>query len=336
MKMDMLGRRSFISRFAILSAAAGVSLAAAGRRAPGQGVEHGKRVGIIGLDTSHSTAFTAMLNADEPDPKFRGYRVVAAYPYGSRSIKTSFERIGVITDQVRGNGVEIMDSIAALVRKVDVVLLETNDGRLHREQAVEVIRSRLPLFIDKPIAASYADAAAIFEEADRFGVPVFSTSSLRYAANVDRVKNGAFGEIIGAETFSPAFIEPSHPDLFWYAIHGIEMLYAVMGAGCERVWRIHTPDADMVVGSWKEGRIGTFRGIRRGPAAFGGRAFGADGIGELGSEGNNIGLLEHISAFFETGKPPVSKEETLELVAFMEAAQRSGEAGGRAVQLTDT
>ncbi|GGG73876.1 dehydrogenase [Parapedobacter pyrenivorans] len=287
------------------------------------------------MDTSHSIAFTELLNASDPNPAFQGYRVVAAYPYGSQTVKTSVERIPAITEQMKNIGVEIVDSIAKLLRKVDVILLETNDGRLHLQQAKEVIQSRLPLFIDKPIAASYADAWAIFEESDRLDVPVFSTSSLRYALNVEQVINGEIGDVLGAETYSPAFIEPSHPDLFWYAIHGVEMLFAVMGRGCESVQRLYLPDAEIVVGRWTGGRLGSFRGLRSGPAVFGGRAFGANGVTELGTSGSYVKLLENVAQFFTTGVSPVDPDETLELVAFMEAAQQSRAKGGDAVSLAD-
>ncbi len=294
---------------------------------------HGKRIGMIGLDTSHSTAFTDMFNGDSADPALRGYRVVAAYPYGSKTIKSSFERIAGYTEHVKKKGVEIVGSIAELLKKVDVVLLETNDGRLHLTQALEVIAQRKPLFIDKPIAASYADAKAIFDEAERSGVPVFSSSSLRYTKNIARVREGSVGDVVGADTYSPAVIEPSHSDLFWYGIHGVEMLYATMGTGCERVSRLYTEGGDKVVGHWEGGRIGTFRGIREGQRGYGGTAFGTKGIAELGPYDGYMPLLKEIAAFFESGTSPVEAAETLELAAFMEAAQRSKERGGQFVDL---
>lgn len=332
-RIPMPKRRAFIKQLAVASAAA----VAWGFSEKEQDVvsdpERGKRVGIIGLDTSHSLAFAEMMNAEVPDPAFRGYRIVAAYPYGSRTIKRSYDRITGYMQQLKQQGVTITNSIDELLAKVDVVMLETNDGRLHREQALEVFKAHKPIFIDKPIAASYADTLAIFEDAKHHNVPVFSSSSLRYTKNVLRVNEGAIGHVIGAETYSPATIEPSHPDLFWYGIHGIEMLYAVMGTGCRQVSRIYSADTDIVVGSWQDGRIGTFRGIRRGKAAYGGCAFGQDGLSELGPYDGYGALLARIAEFFETGVSPVDASETLELVAFMEAAQLSGDQGNCPVEL---
>ena len=126
-------------------------------------VAEGKRVGLIGLDTSHSTAFVKVLNSADVNPDYKGYRVVAAYPYGSRDIESSTKRIPAYIDEVKKRGVAIVDSIDELLKNVDVVLLETNDGRLHREQALQVLKAGKRLFIDKPMAASLADVLAIFD-----------------------------------------------------------------------------------------------------------------------------------------------------------------------------
>lgn len=327
-------RRGFIKAAAL----SGVGLTIAGLDVFGRSIPThdvaGKRVGIIGLDTSHSVAFTKALNATDPDAKLKGYKVVAAYPYGSRTIESSAKRIPGYTDDVKGYGVAIVDSIDALLAQVDVVLLETNDGRLHLEQALPVIKAGKRLFIDKPIAASLADAQAIFAAAAEHGVPVFSSSSLRYTDNIAAIRSGELiGKVIGADTFSPAVIEPTHPDLFWYGIHGVEMLYAVMGPGCASVSRTHNEGTDIVVGTWHDGRIGTFRGIRTGHRSYGGIAHGEKGHVAISKHQGYTSLLYKIVEFFETGISPVDAAETLEIFAFMAAADKSKRQGGKAVQL---
>lgn len=292
-----------------------------------------KRVGIIGLDTSHSIAFTKAFNASDAAADLGGYKVVAAYPHGSKDIPSSVERILGYTEEIQTLGVEIVDSIASLLDKVDVVLLETNDGRLHLEQAMEVFQSGKTVFIDKPVSASLVDAIAIFEAAKKYKVPVFSSSSLRYMENAIAVRNGKIGKVMGADAFSPATLEPTHPDLFWYGIHGVETLYTLMGTGCETVQRTFSPGADVVVGTWDGGRIGTFRGTRSGKSGYGGRAFGEEGIMDMGSYGGYRPLLVEIAKFFDSGKAPISEEETIEIFAFMQAADESKKINGQAVSL---
>jgi predicted dehydrogenase len=291
------------------------------------------RVGIIGLDTSHSVEFTKMFNNPAAEPELGGYRVVAAYPQGSADIESSTKRIPAYTEEVKKLGVEIVKSVPDLLKKVDVVLLETNDGRPHLEQALLVMKAGKTVFIDKPVAASLSDAFAIFDAAKKFKVPVFSASSLRYMGSAQEVAQGKIGKVVGADAYSPAHLEKTHPDLFWYGIHGVETLFTVMGPGCSRVVRVHTPDTEVVVGTWADGRVGTFRGSRVGKSGYGGTAYGEKENAILGPYDGYKPLLYQIVKFFQTGKAPVSAEETLEIYAFMEAADESKRQGGVPVTL---
>lgn len=324
-------RRKFIGSAAL--ATIGLGLSARGF-AIGQTVPAGKRVGMIGLDTSHSIAFSKVLNDAAAAPEYGDYKVVAAYPHGSKDIKSSVDRIPGYTEDAKKLGITIVSSIDELLKQVDVVLLETNDGRLHLEQALPVLKAGKRVFIDKPVAASLKDAIAIYAAAKKYDVPVFSSSSLRYTKSAQEIGK-IVGKVLGAETFSPCKLEATHPDLYWYGIHGVELLYTVMGTGCKTVVRVQTPDTDLVTGTWENGRIGTFRGLRAGKTDYGGRAYGENKIADIGGyEGYNA-LLVQIAEFFNTGKPPVSADETIEIFAFMEAADESKRRGGVPVQLVD-
>lgn len=325
----LFNRRDFIKT----TAATGLGLSIGGAAfASGQTPATGKKVGIIGLDTSHSIAFTKALNASSPAAEYKGYTVVAAYPYGSKTIASSADRIPGYIDQMKEMGVDIVGSIKELLEKVDVVMLETNDGKLHLEQAMEVFKAGKRMFIDKPIAASLDDAVAIFKASEKYNIPVFSASSLRYIKGVEGLDKS---KISGADAYSPASYEESHPDLFWYGIHGVETLFTVMGTGCQEVVRVHTPDTDVVVGTWEGGRIGTFRGTRSGKHGYGGVAYTDTGVVQLGPYGGYEPLLVEIIKYFETGEVPVSPEETLEIFAFMAAADESKANGGSPVNMQD-
>jgi predicted dehydrogenase len=325
-------RRSFIKA----STAAGIAVGVAGgilplfSRASSVG---GKRVGIIGLDTSHSVAYTKALNGDNAAAEFKGYKIVAAYPHGSRDIDSSVKRIPGYTEDVKKISVEIVDSIDALLSKIDVVLLETNDGRLHLEQALPVFKAGKPVFIDKPVSASLVDAIAIFDAAQHYRVPMFSSSSTRFMSSAQEVAKGKIGKVVGADAFSPCTLEKTHPDFFWYGIHGVEILYTVMGTGCKSLTRVHTESTDLVTGIWNDGRIGTFRGTRTGEHLYGGTAYGEKGNAVLGPLEGYEPLLKEIIQFFETGNPPVKAEDTLEIYTFMEAADESKRKNGASVNL---
>lgn len=294
------------------------------------------KIGIIGLDTSHSTAFTKFLNSLDKKDEFKEFRIVAAYPYGSKTIKSSYDRIPGYIEQVEKLGVEIVPSIAALLEKVDCVLLETNDGNLHLEQAYEVFKSGKIVFIDKPIGANLAQAIAIFQLAKQYNVPVFSSSALRYVDQSQKLRNGELGKVLGADTYSPAHLEPSHSDLAWYGIHGVETLFTVMGIGCISVNRMSSEGTDFVVGRWNDGRIGTVRGARTGKAPYGGTAVTDQGVVSTGAYSGYEPLLAEILKFFKTRIPPVTEKETLEIFTFIEAADVSKSKGGKIISMEET
>lgn len=287
------------------------------------------RVGIIGLDTSHAIAFTEILN-EKGGPDFANCRVVAAYPKGSPDIQSSVTRVPEYTKKIQAMGVEIVQSIDELLTRVDAVLLETNDGRPHFEQALPVFKAGKPVFIDKPVAGSLADAIAIFQAARHYKTPVFSSSALRYGKNTQAVRGGSIGKVAHGQTSSPAEIEKTHPDLFWYGIHGVESLFTVMGTGCDSVKRGKTEDGKIeVVGTWQGGRTGVFRE----GSGYTGKAKGETGESDVGSYDTYRPLLVEIVKFFRTKVVPVDAQETLEIYAFMEAADESKRQGGAAVSL---
>jgi predicted dehydrogenase len=293
------------------------------------------RAGIIGLDTSHVVAFTELLNAANPKPEVAGVRVVAAFPGGSPDIPSSRDRVAGFTEKLRKDfGVEIVGSIDELLAKVDVVLLESVDGRPHIEQARPVFKARKPLFIDKPVAGTLADAIAIYRLAEETGTPCFSSSSLRFSPGIAAKRHDPkVGDVLGCETFGPCSLEEHHPDLFWYGVHGVEALYTIMGTGCKTVSRTQTDTTELVVGVWENGRVGTFRGMRKGPYKYGGTVFGSKGNASLGDYGGYQPLVEEIVKFFKTDKPPVAADETIEIFAFMEAADESKRQGGKPVTI---
>ena len=293
------------------------------------------KVGIIGLDTSHAVAFTKELNAESPMADIAHCRVVAAYPKGSPDIKSSTERVPQYIEDVKKQGVEIVDSIDELLKRVDCVLLETNDGRPHLEQALPVFKAGKPCFIDKPVAGSLSDAIAIYAAAKKHNCPVFCSSSLRYSKAAQDLRSGSKGKIMGCDTYSPCALEATHPDLYWYGVHGCEALYTVMGPGCESVTRLSTPNFDSAVGLWSGGRIGSFRGIRTGGAGYGGTAFTEKGVFPIGGYEGYRPLVVEIVKFFRSKQVPVAAEETIELYAFMEAADESKRRGGAPVKIAE-
>jgi hypothetical protein len=285
------------------------------------------RAGIVGCDTSHVIAFTDLINNPQANGSLADVEVTVAYPGGSPDMPASRDRLANFVAQLRKKGVAIVDSLEQLAEQCDAILLESVDGRVHLAQFSAVARGK-PVFIDKPAAASLADVLEIFKVADATHTPVFSSSSLRFVEGLhELVQDAALGQMLGCETAGPLSIESHHPDLFWYGIHGVEPLFAIMGNGCQTVARSDSKHSTLVVGKWRDGRIGTYRGLKGGQSAYSFTVYGSRGVGHRTGSGYEPAVRE-ICAFFKSGQPPVSRQQTIEIFAFMEAADESKRRGG--------
>jgi predicted dehydrogenase len=292
------------------------------------------KIGIIGLDTSHVIAFTGLLNDPEHPGHIDGGKVVAAFPGGSPDMPLSRDRVEGYTNELKEkHNLEICPSINSLLSRVDAVLLESVDGRVHLKQFSEIAESKKPVFIDKPFTTSVADAKKLRDLAGKTGTPVFSSSSLRYDRNIyaESTSNEG-GKVTGAQAYGPAGYVESVPGLFWYGIHSVEILFAMMGPGCERVYCIGNDTTDVVVGVWKDGRIGTVRGIREGKADFGCLVYREEAIRNVAATVDGTyyyDMVKNIIEFFRTGQSPLPVDETVEIMSFMEAANKSRSEGGK-------
>lgn len=294
------------------------------------------RIGMIGLDTSHATAFTRLLQ----DPSAPGYvgggKVVVAVKASSPDIESSHTRVdGYAQELTEKYGVRLVADIPTLCREVDVVMIESVDGRPHLEQARPVIAAGKRLFIDKPVAGTLKDAVEIYRLARAANVPVFTASAYRYYASMTEMRQARVGTIRSAISYGPAHLEPHHPDFFWYGIHPVEALFTVLGRGCQTVVRTATEHTDTVTGVWNDGRVGHLQGLRGGPTPHKVIVFGSEGVAEQKGSGDYAPLVREIVRFFQTGVAPVSPEETLEIFAFMEAADESKRLGGRPVNVPE-
>lgn len=293
------------------------------------------KLGIVDCDTSHVVAFTQRLNHLNiaEDQWVSGAQVVAAVPLPSQ---VSQERVGPFTEQLRGFGVEIVDRPEALLGKIDGVLVESVDGMVHLERALPFIEAGLPVWIDKPLTCSTSEAKQLVEAARKRNVPIMSASALRYDLSVQDVQGriAEGGRVLGVDAFTPASTHPRNPGLFHYAVHGVEMVYALMGTGCQRVRCVHQEGVDVTIGEWDGGRLATVRGTRQGSYGLGFTAYMEKGVvAATSSKYYYRELLQRIVAMFESGKSPISDAELVEVVAFQAAANASMDRGGEPVTL---
>jgi hypothetical protein len=296
------------------------------------------KIGLVGLDTSHVEGFAALLHDSKNPDYVPGGRIVAGYPGGSPDFPLSATRVPGYTQKLRDeHGLTMLASPEAVAAGVDAILHTTVDGRIHRAQFAEIAPFRKPVFLDKPFALTSTDAQAIAALARTHQTPLFSSSSLRFSGALqDALADDQGGRIFGADFYGPLNLQPTQPGFFWYGIHTAEMLFTTLGCGCSRVRVVSSADHEVAIGTWADGRIGVIRGNRAGNSAFGGiiqREKSSQWVDVASGRRPDAGLTLAIMNFFRGGPPPVSLDETIEIVRFLEAINESRGAGGREVVL---
>jgi predicted dehydrogenase len=308
------------------------------------------RVGIIGLDNYQAVAFTELFHNPKAEGDLAGIRVIAAFPAGSPDIEESVRELPKWTEAIQKLNVKLAPSAEDVLKQSDAILVMSVDGRAHLEQLKPILKSGKPVYVGRPLAASLKDAVGIYRLAAEHRTPIFSCSQHRFSPGFINMRNHEeVGAVIGCDVYGGCPREPHHPDLFWHGIHGVETLYTIMGPGCVSVTRAATDTADVVTGVWKDGRVGTYRAIRKGVPKYSATVFGDKGVAPAGIYGYDApvrGALPkggrymgyeataiQIAKFFKTRVPPVSPEETIELFAFMEAAEASKRQDGAKIKL---
>jgi len=224
------------------------------------------RVGLIGLDTSHASAFTAILHNPNDPFHIPGARVVAAYPGGSTDMPISISRVEGFTRELQdAYCVRIMDAPQDVAEACDLVFILASDGRIHPALFRTVAGRGKPVFIDKPFAVSASDAQDMFTLAAETGTRVFASSAFRYADGLVNALNSiqAAGELV--KTCRVCYwlqIQETQGRYFWYGIHGAEMLFAIMGRGVLEVEASSGVDHDSITVRHDDGRQSSIVGSK--------------------------------------------------------------------------
>ena len=295
------------------------------------------RLGIVDFDSSHSVEFTQRFNHQgvDRDQWVDGARVVAGCPGESL---VSPERISQFTPLVEACGVALVNQPEELFGQVDAVLILSVCGTAHRARVLPFLQQRIPVFVDKPFANTWNDAATMVQTAAGQNTLLWNASAMRFTDDIAnlRARRPHLGTIVGCSSFGPAWHVEGNPGLLHYGIHVVEQLYALLGPGCQRVSTMSTATCDVVTGIWNDGRIGTVRGQRQGSTVYGLTVFTERATIPQWTSTRNAyrNLCRKIVEGFTTGVAPVPPAEPLEVLQFILAANESTRCGGIPVELS--
>lgn len=291
------------------------------------------KIGLVGLDSSHCVEYARLLHDAAHPQHVSGARIVAAYAGGSPDWPLSITRVAGFQEQMKNEfGVPTYDSIEEVTPQADAIMILSVDGRVHLDQFEIVARSGKPVYIDKPLSVTIAGAAQILAIAESTGTRIFSSSVWRYSRGLNEAMAELDGSCRHAHLHGQWPIEDGLHGWFYYGIHQVEMLYAAMGTGCLRVACTRDGDVEIITGFWPDGRIGTIATNHSESRPFGGWLLGEKSSALVEVKDTKYdryhAFLNSALEFFRGAEALVSTTETLETIAFMEAASQSAVRSG--------
>ncbi|UTE77437.1 Gfo/Idh/MocA family protein [Rossellomorea sp. KS-H15a] len=280
-------------------------------------------IGMIGLDTSHCIEFAKLLNTPNHPYNVKGGRIVAGYPFYSADVEISKKRVNDFTETLRNDfNVMITESIEEVASRSDAFLMTAVDGRKHMELFKELLPYKKPVFIDKPLVLSVKEAKALFKMAHEYGVPVMSSSSLRFAESYQRIVKEHKESFTSIYVHGPLPMQEPMPGYFWYGIHMIEMVIAALGTGVKDVTVKSNRESEVVIAHWEDGRYALIRGEFNWHTRFGATLHTPNSFYYIDISKDTkpfyASLLEEILLFFQTRNSSVRQEETLEVIRVIE------------------
>lgn len=285
------------------------------------------KIGMVGLDTSHSVAFTRCLQAPDcaPEQHVSGARVVACMRF-----ETPFQGKEGLDDrqkQLEGWGVKVTESFEEAVADCDAIMLEINDPAYHVEYFQKCTELGKPIFLDKPMADNIANARLIAKMAKDAGLRVFSASSLRFIPALAQAIEEV-GEPKYVSTYGPLGKAPAGSSIVWYGVHAFEMLERAMGLGAKSVFARKDSVGVVAIVDYEEGKRGVVE-LTEGAGSYGGSVRSENKAVPFSADNAPFYTLELVEVvkFFAGAESPVTLEDALEVTAMLDAAERSVNSG---------
>jgi len=285
------------------------------------------RVAIIGLDTSHSVAFGKSMNDPEcpDDCKITGMQAISCMRFSTPF--QSEEGLDNRQKQLEEWGVPVTLDFDKAVANCDAIMLEINDPELHLEYFKKCAELGKPIFLDKPLADNIENGKAIYDLAKAKNIKVFSSSSLRFVPELDKAL-GEVPEPIMVWTYGPLGKAAAGSSIIWYGVHAFEMLQRAIGLGATSVQSVKTNNGVVCVVDYADGKRGVVE-LTEGSWIYGGCLRSKDKAFSYTVDTSRLYLpeLRKIEAFFKGEEQPSTMDDALEIMAMLDAAEKSAQSG---------
>lgn len=271
-----------------------------------------KKIGFIDyfIDEWHANNYPKMIRASAYKDKFD---VALAWDDVKKEGKKSLD------EWCREQKVGKAESIDQVVKECDcIVVLSPNNTEEHERLADLPLRGGKPVYIDKPFAPTLSAAKRLFAKAEKYSTPIMSCSVLRFGSALENaLKDEMAGEKVNFAAIQGGGVFQI------YAIHQIEMLVMLMGAGAQKVMQCGTEAGKLMLVDYGNGRRASVNLIPGHPFRLSAQ-FGKDKCKVINEMPDFFPrFIEGMLKFFDTTIPLVPKEQTLEIVALVEAGTKA-------------
>ena len=288
------------------------------------------KIGILGTDNSHSITFASHFNLKESKQRIPGGKIVAIY---------GLEEARNLEVAQKGQVPVIVKRPEDLIGLVDAAIVDFRHGSRHLQYAKPMIQAGIPTFIDKPFAASVADARAMVALARKHRVPITSFSTVRFGTGLEAFKKevAQIGRVKALVVTGPGNARDPHDGIFFYAVHQVELMLELFGT--DVTWARGVEQDGTLVGSvqYRTGMLATIH--QTGTAAF--HSFAAVAFGDKGqarydsasSPDMSLIATKVILRMFRTGVRPLDDDAITASTRVLAAIQESARRGGAAVKI---
>lgn len=293
------------------------------------------RIGIIGIDSSHTPVFSNRINTLNKEGKTR-CKVTAFWDPGTHEWQhpdgpaQSAKDVAKWREDTIKEGAKQVNTIDELLGQVDGVMVLNINGHRHLELAVPSLAKGLPTYVDKPLTCSTDQAKALLNISRQYKARCYSASSLRFVTEIPKLDKEKLGDIVAIDAYGNGELLDMMPGLWHYGCHTIEMVDAIFkwsgqGAGVKRISAVEFPDRHLADWEYHDGRYVRMRMERKGSWSFGATVHGTKGVQQFVVDFAPVytRLVEGMVKFFEGGAAPVELRDIVENVAVMQAGNES-------------